>query len=845
MIEFLDNIATDAGRHLLTASVQAGLLATLLIGVRATVGRRMPAWLFAAGWTLVVARLVVPVEIASPAGVWSYIPTQTTTESVEAPLVGPPAELGSMFVFSEAPVPSPPLTFEGEYLTLDDPGTDLGQSLFITARAEPAPVWLEPTQGPDDEWATLMPQSPTQVYQSVVGVPLEVHTAESRSVPYALILAFVWLTGVVLVAWVVARRYRALARVLRDASPAPRHIALAATNCAGALNLRRSVRVLVSDRTSSAFITGVRRPTVVLPAHIADGFDYDELRCVIAHELCHAKRADVLVGWLGAAAGALHWFNPLAWAAVWLWNTDRERACDADAVTLLGPCNTKRYGLTLIKAALQANPAGRGLTLAAAFGPERTSEMTRRIQLLPRTRNTSRAARIAMTAGLVALASVTVTGAMGPAEEREQTAKHLEEALAAVRAGEEVSTEEIAELAAMLAELRNLEEELIEDEDIEIIVEGGHIAASPGAGAITLGNSVVTVVGEDEQIAIKGTNEDGQQIWVIEHTTDEHGEVTMTVEQLGTKSFQVIEFEGDPEAHDGALNAFLKALPSAPPAPPAPTAAGTFTLRGAPPAPAIAQTFPRFVHRDGSGNAFRFSAGPNGANTFLRRGPSGQFEAVELEELEELLGRLDGVVHPRLQMMIEGLEKNVVIELDEEINRALRNAPELFAHEDEDHSFVFSAPKSQDMARAYGRLLRGGEAEGFVFGHAMEPQEAYRQAMEAGRRAAAKLREHGLSIEREDIEEIIELRGFFTDEVPAAAEELEATRDALRKEMIELRAQMEAIQKALEAMEREYETIEEEVEVEVEGRPARPERPQRPQRPTRSRNRPASSGPSA
>src|SRR3569623_1458394 len=69
------------------------------------------------------------------------------------------------------------------------------------------------------------------------------------------------------------------------------------------------------------------RTRILLPAD-AVNWTVENRRMVLLHELAHAKRMDCLTQLLAEFACALHWFNPLAWAAWHQMRAERERACD-------------------------------------------------------------------------------------------------------------------------------------------------------------------------------------------------------------------------------------------------------------------------------------------------------------------------------------------------------------------------------------------------------------------------------------------------------------------------------------------------------------------------------------
>ena len=94
----------------------------------------------------------------------------------------------------------------------------------------------------------------------------------------------------------------------------------------------------------SPFTLGMLRPGIYLPAGLAGqarGF-------ILCHERAHLRRLDHIVKPVCWAALALHWFNPLVWAAYVLMSRDIEAACDEAVVRQLGPQVKADYSYTLL-----------------------------------------------------------------------------------------------------------------------------------------------------------------------------------------------------------------------------------------------------------------------------------------------------------------------------------------------------------------------------------------------------------------------------------------------------------------------------------------------------------------
>ena len=80
---------------------------------------------------------------------------------------------------------------------------------------------------------------------------------------------------------------------------------------AASMDCRWSVRVAESSRVDSAAVIGWLRPLIVLPRDW-ESWSVEQLRAVLAHELAHIVRRDYLWRAVGAIAGTVHFYHPLA-----------------------------------------------------------------------------------------------------------------------------------------------------------------------------------------------------------------------------------------------------------------------------------------------------------------------------------------------------------------------------------------------------------------------------------------------------------------------------------------------------------------------------------------------------
>jgi HEAT repeat protein len=132
------------------------------------------------------------------------------------------------------------------------------------------------------------------------------------------------------------------------------------------------------------------------------------------HELLHIRRFDHLVHVLALSARALHWFNPLTWAATKRLIVERERACD-DGVLAMGVASTSYadHLLGMARYVLTGKEASAG-----ALAMARPSELRSRIVAILNPGQPRRALTGLRASGMAgcALAFVVLLSAMRPVE---------------------------------------------------------------------------------------------------------------------------------------------------------------------------------------------------------------------------------------------------------------------------------------------------------------------------------------------------------------------------------------------------------------------------------------------
>jgi len=135
------------------------------------------------------------------------------------------------------------------------------------------------------------------------------------------------------------------------------------------VKLRRRVETAVQfgegiyecDRISTPFVMGFFSPRIYLPFRMTE----KEHQYILLHEKYHIRRKDHQVKVLAVLILAVHWFNPLVWAAYHFMCKDMEMSCDEMVIGRLGNKVKEEYSRSLLGFAAR----GQGWTAAPlAFG---------------------------------------------------------------------------------------------------------------------------------------------------------------------------------------------------------------------------------------------------------------------------------------------------------------------------------------------------------------------------------------------------------------------------------------------------------------------------------------------
>jgi beta-lactamase regulating signal transducer with metallopeptidase domain len=166
------------------------------------------------------------------------------------------------------------------------------------------------------------------------------------------------------------------------------------------LGISRAVRYVCSKIAESPAAFGWMRPVVVLPLSALAGLSAWQVEAIIAHELAHIKRWDLLVNAFQIATETLLFYHPAVWWVNRVIRNEREHCCDDVAVAACG--NARDYARAL--AQLEESRSA-SMWAMAANGGVLTARIGRLLGI-------KRAARSMSVPGMLVIGALCVVGVL-------------------------------------------------------------------------------------------------------------------------------------------------------------------------------------------------------------------------------------------------------------------------------------------------------------------------------------------------------------------------------------------------------------------------------------------------
>ncbi len=208
-------------------------------------------------------------------------------------------------------------------------------------------------------------------------------------------IAYVWLAGAVILLLIHLAGYIRLMMEMRKTS-----VPVSCPELAGFT--KRKVKVRMWENTSSPFLVGIIKPTLVLPAR---EFTEEQFNNILRHEMTHLKRHDILYKWIAVFVKCLHWFNPMIWVVAKQINIECEISCDMAVTRDLSKNEEMRYIETL----LSLLPMGKAKQIPLTTQMAGSKKMLKRRFLMMKTKKaTSKLASVLSAVVALAMLSTTV-----------------------------------------------------------------------------------------------------------------------------------------------------------------------------------------------------------------------------------------------------------------------------------------------------------------------------------------------------------------------------------------------------------------------------------------------------
>jgi beta-lactamase regulating signal transducer with metallopeptidase domain len=324
----------------------------------------------------------------------------------------------------------------------------------------PAAVADSLDRGPIARASTASPAvpaaEPTAPLSASDAIRILAARAAAVAEPWLPTCAAVWLTGALaaalrlVVGWSLTRRLVATAAPLPDASWQTR-----LTRWTTALGIAAPIRILASSRVDVPIVVGWLRPVVIWPVAAVTGMPPEQIDAILAHELAHVRRHDVLVNLMQSVIEAVFFHHPAAWWISAQVRAEREHCADELAIRALaaGKAGSR---ISYATALLSLEERRQAILVAAANGGSLGDRIRRLVGIEQQSGHPTRLA-----AAVVVLAAVVATLATPPggpsrqamaAEGRREAADQAVDA-AARRAPALPS----ADIARLIAEHRGVE----------------------------------------------------------------------------------------------------------------------------------------------------------------------------------------------------------------------------------------------------------------------------------------------------------------------------------------------------------------------------------------------------
>lgn len=326
--------------HAVWMLVQTGVLVVVLWALDIFLRRRAKASLRYGIWLLVLAKLVLPVDLALPSGIGYWLHRQTPNDA-SAARTAHREDTGALPTNDSSPL-----------------------------RVLPA-ASLPPAASEDPAAAVSFSAAP----EAAAASALPALSAEGWIVA-------IWAAGICCLFAVLFVQFVFLRKVIDRSQDVSAEVSGMLSRRQSSLGMRGTIRICQSDEVSGPAVCGLVRPTILLPSPLIDKLCSDQLETVLMHELLHIQRYDLWVNSIQTLLQLFYFYNPFVRLANHFIRKTREQVNDEHVLVRL---NGRRdhYSATLVEVAAAA--VGRPAFAVRLIGvAEPKSHLYERITLMMR-----------------------------------------------------------------------------------------------------------------------------------------------------------------------------------------------------------------------------------------------------------------------------------------------------------------------------------------------------------------------------------------------------------------------------------------------------------------------------
>lgn len=264
---------------------------------------------------------------------------------------------------------------------------------------------------------SIIDTQPEQIIQAQPTQPEKVSTIQAIKnflITNLQLFSFIWLMGAVLLFLIKIVSYLIfLIKIHKHSDLISCPEVKAYTN--------RKIRTRVSDTICSPLMIGIIRPTLLLPK---TDITPEQLHNVLAHEMTHLKRNDILYKWFVSIVKCVHWFNPAIYFISKQINIDCEISCDLAVVKEMDEQAEKGYVETILLLLTHNNSRAIPLTTGMTGNKE---TLKRRFTMIKKRKNIGKVTQILSTvlAVIIFTTSIMTSGVLATAIFEDNSNIHL------------------------------------------------------------------------------------------------------------------------------------------------------------------------------------------------------------------------------------------------------------------------------------------------------------------------------------------------------------------------------------------------------------------------------------